>query len=109
MEKEKLRNLRVSKGVSQDIMAEVICRDKSAYCRKEKGEVKITMNEWEKMAKFLNVGIEEIYESDTKEVKINEQNYHVPIAFVEHLHDYIRMLKSEIVELKERVNSKNEG
>lgn len=103
MRKVKLKNIRISKGVSQDQMAEVICKDKSAYCRREKGEVRISMDEWEKMSKFLNVPLEDIFESE--EESITDENYLIPMAFVEHLHDYIRMLKQEITQLKEQLKN----
>ena len=68
------------------------------------------MSEWEKIAKFMGVPTEEIYEEESNnnsEDNITKHNYSVPIAFVEHLHDYIKVLKEEIQKLKNEKNLKS--
>ncbi|MEN5307490.1 helix-turn-helix transcriptional regulator [Chryseobacterium cucumeris] len=62
MQKEKLRTVRKMKGFTQQQMAEVIPTDVSNYSRKESGTVSITQTEWNKLAQFLEVPVEEIYE-----------------------------------------------
>jgi transcriptional regulator with XRE-family HTH domain len=52
------------KGITQQQMADVIPTDVSNYSRKESGAVSITQTEWNKLAKFLEVPVEEIYEED---------------------------------------------
>lgn len=103
MQKQNLKNVRLAKGVTQQKMADVICRDKSAYCRKERGEAKILMTEWQKMALYLQVDLEEIYQNDLEGSMsaLNGQYYCVPIGFVAHLQDYVVMLKNENIQLKE--------
>jgi transcriptional regulator with XRE-family HTH domain len=64
MKKAKLRTIRKQKGYSQQQVADVIPTEVSNYSRKENGYIKITKNEWEKIARFFNVPVEEIYEED---------------------------------------------
>lgn len=51
-------------------MAEVIPTDVSNYSRKESGAVSITQTEWSKLAKFLEVPVEEIYEEEETKIII---------------------------------------
>lgn len=64
MEKIESLETRKQKGFSQQQVAEHLCIDVSNYSRREKGQVKISSNEWEKIASLLNVPVEEIYESE---------------------------------------------
>ena len=64
MEKIKLLEMRKSKGFSQNQIAERLCMDVSNYNRRENGQVKINIPEWEKLAKILDVPLGEIYEPD---------------------------------------------
>ncbi len=50
MIKEKLRKIRIDKGMSQKQLAAALPTDVSNYCRKESGDVRITKQEWEKFA-----------------------------------------------------------
>ena len=56
----KLKNLRKLKGFSQVQMAKALSTDTSNYSRKERGEVRIHDEEWEKLANALEVPLEEI-------------------------------------------------
>ena len=48
MQKEKLRNVRKRKGITQQQIADAIATDVSNYSRKESGDVSIRKEEWEK-------------------------------------------------------------
>ncbi|SHG03776.1 helix-turn-helix transcriptional regulator [Chryseobacterium vrystaatense] len=64
MQKEKLREVRKRKGITQQQIADIIATDVSNYSRKESGDVGIRKEEWEKIARFLEVPVEEIYEEE---------------------------------------------
>lgn len=123
MQKEKLRTVRKRKGFTQQQVADAIATDVSNYSRKESGTVKIIQAEWDKLAKFLEVPVEEIYEED--EVKINIENpvfndspganvgnsgfsannmgyinNELSIEIIKNLQEYISLLKEEIIKLK---------
>ncbi|MGI9579735.1 helix-turn-helix domain-containing protein [Chryseobacterium sp. RRHN12] len=125
MQKEKLRTVRKMKGFTQQQMAEIIPTDVSNYSRKESGAVSITQTEWNKLAQFLSVPVEEIYEED--EVKfiienpvfndspgssVNANNSgddnsnftnisnELSIEIIKTMQEYISLLKEEIERLK---------
>jgi transcriptional regulator with XRE-family HTH domain len=64
MKKTKLIETRKNKGISQETMADLLFMDVSGYSRRETGHAKITAEQWKKIAKALQVPIEEIYEAD---------------------------------------------
>lgn len=120
MEKEKLRRVRKQKGFTQQEIADFIATDVSNYSRKESGGVKITRNEWDKIAKFLDVPVEEIYEEEDATIIINNENnatgpnsgiysslkdnihnYNIPNSVIDNLQKYIVLLEEEIKRLKE--------
>lgn len=68
MQKEKLRSARKRKGYTQQQVADIIATDVSNYSRKESGDVKIFKDEWEKIAGFLEVSVDEIYEMEDGKV-----------------------------------------
>lgn len=47
-------------------MAKIICKDVSAYCRKENRQIKLTIEEWLKISKFFKINLDSIYESELK-------------------------------------------
>ncbi|WP_316934138.1 helix-turn-helix domain-containing protein [Chryseobacterium luteum] len=111
--------LRKQKGISQEKMAKILSTDPSNYSRKERGEVRIHEEEWQKLAEALDVSVEDIKEE--KDVKIvhndnstfndNSGNYYnqhfnIPNSLIENLQDYISLLKKEIHELKEEIRQK---
>ncbi|WP_419868203.1 helix-turn-helix transcriptional regulator [Chryseobacterium sp. CT-SW4] len=104
MQKEKLRLIRKNKGITQKQMADFLCTAISNYCRKENGEVKIIKSEWEKIAKFLGVPIEDIFEEDHMlESSAITVNHHMSTSVIENLQDYIKLLKDENNKLKEKI------
>jgi len=60
MEKGKLIRRRKESNISQGAIAEKLCMDVSCYNRREKGQIKISMHEWNKLAEILNVPVDEI-------------------------------------------------
>lgn len=117
MQKEKLRVLRKKKGYTQQQIADVIATDVSNYCRKEGGDVKIIHEEWDKIANFLEVPVEEIYEEDEATVIINNSNAtfndspasgsnihtfnnELSIEIIKNLQEYIGLLREEVKKLK---------
>lgn len=118
MEKEKLRRVRKQKGYTQQEIADIIATEVSNYSRKESGAVKITRIEWEKMANFFDVPMEEIYEEEEIPLMIHNENttvndngafynvngtsnnYNIPNSVIDNLQKYIVMLEEEIKRLK---------
>ena len=62
--KNKLIEARKNKDYSQECMADFLKISTSSYCRKENGILKIANYEWKKLAEYLEVSIEDIYEAD---------------------------------------------
>lgn len=60
MKHEKLILARKSRGFTQDQMAQKIAMEQTTYSRKEIGKSSITEEEWQKIAKVLEVPVEEI-------------------------------------------------
>lgn len=106
---EKLRTLRKQRGYTQEYMSKIISTDVSNYCRKENGEVKIFDDEWEKLAKALDVPVEDIKEEKVVSVIQNNDNstfsdnsvgvnynnnyFSIPDYLLENQQDYINILK----------------
>ncbi len=117
MVKEKLRKLRIDKGISQKEIATCLPTDVSNYNRKELGEVKITKQEWEKISAFLAVPIEEIYEADSEKKtslkyknpifndnSISVQYVEIMPSLVENLQQFITMLQEENAQLRKELS-----
>ncbi|KFF14871.1 regulatory protein [Chryseobacterium soli] len=109
---EKLRNLRKQRGYTQDYMSKIIATDVSNYSRKESGEVRIFEDEWEKLAKALDVPVEDIKEdkpgntvnfndSATNSGPFLNTHYSIPDYILESQQEYINLLKEQIEALKE--------
>jgi len=110
--KNKLRKLRIDKGISQKQIASIIPTDVSNYNRKELGEVKITRQEWEKISLFLEVTVEEIYEPDVEkklppkyknsvqsDILVGVHYVEIMPSIIENLQDFIHILKKNNEEL----------
>jgi transcriptional regulator with XRE-family HTH domain len=113
MLKEKLIDKRKEKGLSQERMADLLGLDTSNYSRRENGDTKIKITEWEKKAQILNVPISEIFESEEATIyKINSKNSTggqigdnnsitgVDATTLDNLNEYIKTLKEENIALK---------
>ena len=113
MEKVKLAKARISKGFTQQQMAEFMCMDVSNYNRKEKGHTKIRHDEWEKLSEILEAPLENIYESEDSHCFVFRDSatgnylgtnhiYTIPEYFLEMQRKYIEKLEQEISDLKGR-------
>ncbi|PVV56275.1 transcriptional regulator [Chryseobacterium sp. HMWF035] len=115
MIQEKLKKIREEKGMSQEKMAKILSTGISSYSRKENGKSKIHDDEWEKLAKALDVPVEDLKEDLISGVVHNEnstfndtsnsgnyynQNFNIPNSVLENLQDYISLLKRDIELLK---------
>lgn len=124
MQKEKLRLIRKQKGYTQQQVADFIATDVSNYSRKESGDVRIVRDEWDKLARFLDVPIEDIYEEDEATLvvnndhpvfndqsagAINNQYNNIPGAIIENLQGYIALLKEENERLKKELKGLPDG
>ena len=103
--------------MSQEKMAKILSTDTSNYSRKERGEIRIHDEEWQKIADALDVPVEEIKGEKLSGIVHNDNstlhdqsgsyihNYNIPNSIVENLQDYISLLKKEIENLKEENTS----
>ncbi|SEW32262.1 Helix-turn-helix [Chryseobacterium wanjuense] len=116
MVKEKLIRARKEKKFSQQDIAEHLNISQTQYLRKEKGEIEIKDEEWERIAKLLDVEIEDIKEEDNINHKFenitditnsnigsNNVYYNVPEYLLKTQQEYIELLKKEIENLKSRI------
>lgn len=102
--KKKLLQARLNKGLSQEELADLIGISQSNYSRREKGLKKISNMEWVKIAKYLDVAKEEIYESDNfNTIDINHsfkaESFTIPNFIIE----YIEMLTEKNKQLEEKL------
>ena len=113
---EKLIEMRKARGFTQKDMADKLCMEVSGYSRRESGETKISIGQWETLAKTLSVPLEKIYEVDenqsftfndvatgnycasTNNISITVDESLLPL--LETQQKYIRKLEEEIAELK---------
>lgn len=113
---EKLKNLRKQKGYTQEYMSKILATDVSNYSRKESGDVRIFDDEWEKLAKALDVSVGDIKEEKPVAIVHNNHDnttfhdnsgsyfnhfHSIPNSIVENLQDYIKVLKEQVEALKE--------
>lgn len=114
MEKTKLAKARKRKGLTQQQMADKLFVDVSNYNRREKGEIRISGQEWEKLAQILDVPIEDIYENEDASIYIIRDRamgnfqctnhiYTIPEHLLEVQRKYIEKLEAENKRLKDGV------
>lgn len=117
MIKEKLIRARKEKKFSQQDIAEHLNISQTQYLRKEKGEIEIKDEEWERIAKLLDVDVEEIKEEENatqnfqnitditnSNVGSNNVYCNVPEFLLENQQEYIELLKKEIESLRARIS-----
>lgn len=114
---EKLKSIRKQKGYTQQQIADILATDVSNYSRKENGDVKIYDEEWEKLAKALDVSVDDIKEErnaqNNQNTTLNDSasfndnasiNYNqfcnIPNYLLENQQEYINLLKEQIEILK---------
>ena len=114
MIKHKLIEVRKTKNLTQEEFAFKLGLDTSNYNRRENGITKISRKEWDKMAKELNVTLEEIYQPEDGIYVINNENangnfgnHNIYNGFnefaFETMKKYIQKLEEEIQTLKAQV------
>jgi transcriptional regulator with XRE-family HTH domain len=110
MIQEKLKKVRIEKGMSQEKIAKILSTDTSNYSRKKRGETKIRDEEWKKMAKALDVPVQELKGGITSKIihnnsvfNSNSGNHHVFNSIIENLQDYIFLLKNENQSLRKEI------
>ena len=102
---------------TQKKMANLLHMSQSQYHRREKGDVKISDEEWERIAKVLDTNVEDIKEDDYSQQGINNYDnqsgnyvgsnnyfYNIPDFVLDNQQDYINLLKEKIQKLEEEVN-----
>ena len=116
MIKNKLIAARKEKSMTQNDLAELLFISQSQYQRRECGDIRISDNEWERIAKFLGKEVQDIKEEDSITTVYNYDNYsgnysasnnyfyNIPEFIMKNQQEYIEMLKEEIKKLKEEVN-----
>jgi transcriptional regulator with XRE-family HTH domain len=121
---EKLKSLRKQRGYTQEYMSNILSTDVSNYCRKENGDVRIYDDEWEKLAKALEVPVNDIKEernaaviqhmtfndSSTQSQSGNyNQYYNIPDYMLENHKEYIDLLKEQVESLKKELEKFKSG
>lgn len=76
MIKQKLKDKRIERNLTQEEFAFKIGLETSNYNRRESGITKISKKEWDKMAKILETTLEEIYEPEDGVYIINGDYAH---------------------------------
>ena len=102
MTKNKLKEARLKKGLSQETLADLVGMTQCNYSRRENGRKSISDAEWARISKVLDVKKEDIYESNSA---IQSTNYFMNKPFFT-LHDYISAyieLQNENKQLKEKL------
>lgn len=119
MIKQKLIIKRKERNLTQEELAFKLGLDTSNYNRRENGVTKISKKEWDKMAKVLEVKLEEIYEPEDGVYLINNEkpketyssipnhngNYNEFV--LETLKKYIQKLEEENAMLKRQINNQS--
>ena len=111
MIKEKLIQTRKQRGYTQQQLADKLSMNKSNYNRREKGEINVSNEEWEKISDVLDVPIEDVYQANEGQVFIFKDNkdceniglknvYSIPEFVLENQKKYIEKLEKEIEDLK---------
>lgn len=108
---ERLKKLRKQLGFSQAQMGKTLGTDASNYSRKERGEVKIYPDEWEKLARALGVSLGDLrgHEAKPSVQSGNHPSDHmgyanIPTFILETQKKYIEKLEQENRDLIEENN-----
>lgn len=72
----KLINVRKERGFSQSQLAEKVAMEQTTYSRKERGKSIITNEEWLRIAKELDVDVDDIRDVNTVNLKNENCNFH---------------------------------
>ena len=113
--KHRLIEARKRSGYTQDYISGILGMDVSSYSRRENGQIRISNKEWQKLAKLMEVPLEDIYESEDGMIFIFNDNssgsgngigntitnYTIPQSMWESQKKYIEQLEEQIRSLKE--------
>lgn len=114
MRKEKLKDARTRKGLSQEELVDCIGMTQPNYSRRENGKHPISNTEWIKMAKVLKVNKDDIYEEDDVKAVYKNIKENSPVNISGNVHyfnmpdfvlEHIDFLKEENRILKERLRN----
>ena len=103
MKKIKLQEMRLKREITQDVMANLLDMTQATYSRKERGLTKITVDEWNKIAKILGVDKSEVFEDNSKKDFISTNFTKQLLTIPTGLLDQIDFLIKENLELKDRL------
>lgn len=102
---ENIKNIRRSKGISQESIAYDLGIDYSTYGKIERGQISLTVDRLEKIAKILQVSTEEIYKWDKKSGSKDPENEKIRLEYYKHLSE-IEHLKLELELAKQQISDK---
>lgn len=114
MEHDKLISVRKSRGYTQEQMASKIAMEQTTYSRKERGKSPINDDEWIKLAKILEVNVDDIKDVEPIITKnenctfndnsIGIQYISIPQEVLDTVLKYNKKLEEENKSLKEQLN-----
>ena len=118
MIKQKLKDKRLERNLTQEEFAFKLGIETSNYNRRESGITKISKKEWDKMAVILDTTLEEIYEPEDGIYVINGDNAHGNFGSggtfnnfsefaIETMKKYILKLEEENQALREQIKNNN--
>jgi len=105
---ENIKNIRRSKSISQESIAYDLGIDYSTYGKIERGQISLTVDRLEKIARILQVSIEDIYKWDKKTGGSDPENekikleYYNRLSEIEHLKCELELAKQQIFD-KEKI------
>lgn len=105
---ENIKNIRRSKSISQESIAYDLGIDYSTYGKIERGQISLTVDRLEKIARILQVSVEEIYkwnqknESNDPENEKMKQEYYSNLSEIEHLRYELELAKQQLFD-KEKI------
>jgi transcriptional regulator with XRE-family HTH domain len=102
---ENIKNIRRSKGISQESIAYDLGIDYSTYGKIERGQISLTVDRLEKVAKILQVSVEEIYKWDKKAGSKDPENEKIRLEYYKHVSE-IEHLKTELELAKQQLFDK---
>lgn len=119
MMKTKLQEARTRKGLSQEQVANLVGMTQPNYSRKESGITRISKQEWDLIAKKLEVELDDIYEDDASTIiyknGTGNDNFNfggtININIPDFVMNYMELLKEQNEILKKEndlLKSKNE-
>ena len=95
--------MRLKREITQDVMANLLDMAQATYSRKERGLTKVTIEEWDKIVKVLDVDRSEVFEDNSRKdyiaTNFAKQLLTIPTGLLEQ----IDFLTKENSELKEKL------